>query len=308
MGKKKKIPGCYSFWGRRFNIEVNRGQLTSLGPTVRLKVKDSQNTYDLLPQGKIFICFSRNTSEIVHRVQNELLLENLNPHQSVEWIPMVWEVLTPLNAYGTDYSAQEIINTYIDKADHIVFIVKDSVGDGLKSEWDKYGRMSKDKTIHLCIYANENEMKVHKTLDPMGKNIHFPYSDFKDIIMYLKSRIHPKAELTGNEQKLHFVQTKEQLYQLRDNLRKQTSAFKREKVDPRIILGMERLIESIDKKGPEILIRNVSANILQPAIIKVNPLDVTKLPLTRVCVIPSKEGKKGHKVSGFKHVPKNHKR
>lgn len=307
MGKRNRTPGSYRLFGKDLLVEVNRGRLTSLGPAVHLKVKDSQNTYELLPQGRIFICFSANTAEVVHRIQNELLLENISPNQAVEWIPMVWEVLTPIHECGTIYNAQDTINSYIDKADHIVFVVKDFVADGLKIEWDKFARKPSEKTIHLCIYANENEMKVHETLDPLKQNIHFPYTDHKDILLYLKSKIHPKAELTGKERKLHFVKTKEQLDELQTSLRMQTTIFKRENVNPQIIHGMEKLIESIDKKGPEILMKNANLPITQPVIIKLNSVAVTKTELMNGIAIPRTKKVKNKKIGRMPIIKKQKK-
>ena len=270
MGKNKKNPGSFRIFGRTINLEVSRGNLTSIGDTVNLNVKGAQKKYRLLPQGKIFICFSGNTSEDVHRVQNELLLENLDPCQAIEWIPMAWNVLTPINTIGTSNSAQDVINTYIQKADHIVFVVKDNAGEGLKIEWDNFSELSQNKTIHLFIYDNENRFKVHDELDPKKQITHTPYKDYKDILLYLRAKIHPKAILTGNEQKLHFVQTSAQMSQLQISIKHQLTVLKRENADPQIIIGMEKLIHTIDKKGPDILMKNKNNSLNQPVLIKVD--------------------------------------
>lgn len=272
MGKNTTYPGAFRFLGRTINIEVSRGYLTSIGDTINLKVKGTQNKYRLLPQGRIFICFSGNTSEEVHRVQNELLLENLDPCQAIEWVPMAWNVLTPINEIGTTSNAQEVINTYIQKADHIVFVVKDTVGEGLKIEWDKFSKLSQTKTIHLVIYDNENRFKVHNDLDPLKQITHLPYKDYKDIMLYLKAKIHPQATLTGNEQKLHFVQTQEQLSQLQIGIKRQLAVLKVENADPKIIIGMEKLIHTIDKKGTDIIVRNKINLSNQPVLIKLDPV------------------------------------
>lgn len=277
MGKNKKYPGSFRIFGRTINLEVSRGNLTSIGDAVNLNVKGTKSKYRLLPQGKVFICFSDNTSEEVHRVQNELLLENLDPCQAIEWIPMAWNVLTPINTIGTSNSAQDVINTYIQKADHIVFVVKDNPGEGLKIEWNKFSKLSQNKTIHLAIYDNENRLKVHDELDPLKQITHHPYNDYKDILLHLKAKIHPQATLTGNEQKLHFVQTPEQMSQLQIGIKRQLAVLKKEDVDPNIIIGMEKLIHTIDKKGSYILMRNKnhSSNLQilnQPILIKLDPV------------------------------------
>lgn len=272
MSKNTKYPGAFRIFGRTINIEVSRGYLTSIGDTVNLKVKGTQNKYRLLPQGRIFICFSGNTSEEVHRIQNELLLENLDPCQAIEWIPMGWNVLTPINEIGTTSNAQDVINTYIRKADHIVFVVKDAVGEGLRIEWDKFSKLSQTKTIHLVIYDNENRFKVHNELDPLKQITHFPYKDYKDILLYLKAKIHQQATLTGNEQKLQFVQTQEQLSQLQIGIKRQLTVLKVENVDPKIIIGMEKLIHTIDKKGTDILVKNKINLSNQPVLIKLDPV------------------------------------
>lgn len=270
MGKNNKYPGSFSLFGRTINREVRRGSLTSIGEIVNLNVKGAQSKYRLLPQGRIFICFSGNSSEEVLRVQNELLLENLDPCQAIEWIPMAWNVITPINTIGTSSKAQDVINTYIQKADHIVFVVKDRAGEGLKIEWDKFSKLSLNKTIHLLIYDNENRFKVHDELDPLKQITHHPYKDYKDILLYLKAKVHSQAILTGNEQKLHFVQTPEQLSQLQTSIKRQLTVLKKEDADPKIIVGMEKLIHTIDKKGPDILIRNKTYYSSQPILIKLD--------------------------------------
>lgn len=268
MRQKRKYRGAYNLFGRQIYLEVSRGNLTSIGPKVQLKVKDTQNTYELLPQSKIFICFSSNTSEDVLRVQNELLLENLNPYQEIEWIPMAWNVLPTINARGTSYNAQDVINTYIEKADHIVFIVKDYIADGLKIEWSKFSNFSNGKIVHLGIFANNNEQKLHNELDPLKQIIHFSFRDFRDILLHLKKEIHPEVILSGNEQKLQFVQTKEQLLSLQTCMKEQLDEFKREKVNHRIISGMEELINTIDKNGTKIIIKNRNYRLTTPGLIR----------------------------------------
>lgn len=270
MGKNNKYPGSFRLFGRTINLEVSRGNLTSIGETVNLNIKGAQNKYRLLPQGRIFICFSGNSSEEVHRVQNELLLENLDPCQAIEWIPMAWNVLTPINTIGTSSKAQDVINTYIQKADHIVFVVKDSAGEGLKIEWDYFSKLSLNKTIHLVIYDNENRLKVHDELDPLKQITHHPYKDYKDILLYLKAKVHPQAILTGNEQKLHFVQTQKQLSQLQTSIKRQLTVLKKEDADPKIIIEMEKLIHTIDKKGSDILISNKTYSSNLPILIKLD--------------------------------------
>ncbi len=295
MSKNKKPLGSIRLFGRTINYEVNRGTLTSIGDTVSLEVKGAKNKYHLLPQGKIFICFSGNTSEYVRRVQNELLIENLDPSQAIEWVPMAWNVLTPINTIGTAYNAQDVINTYIEKADHIVFIVKDDVADGLRTEWEKFSKLSSNKTIHLFIYDNENRFKIHNVLDPLKQFVHSPYMDYKDILLYLKAKVHPQAILTGNERKLHFVQTQEQLTILQIGMKQQLEVLKREKINPKIILGIETLIHSIEENGPEILMKNNTNAIKQPALIKLVPT-IPILPIT-VKAIQSVTGTGGK----FKH-------
>lgn len=270
MGKNKKYPGSFRLFGRTINLEVSRGNLTSIGDIVNLNVKGAQSKYRLLPQGRIFICFSGNTSEEVHRVQNALLLENLDPCQAIEWIPMAWNVLTPINQMGTSSNAQDVINTYIQKADHIVFVVKDNAGDGLKIEWDNFSKQNQNKTIHLVIYDNENRFKVHNELDPHKQITHHAYKDYKDILLYLKAKVHPQATLAGNEQKLHFVQTHEQLSQLQITIKRQLAVLKIENADPKIIIGMEKLIHIIDKKGPDILMKNKISPSYKPVLIKLD--------------------------------------
>lgn len=305
MGKNTKYPGSFRLFGRTINIEVSRGNLTSIGETVNLKVNGVQNKYRLLPQGRIFICFSGNTSEEVHRVQNELLLENLDPCQAIEWIPMAWNVLTPINEIGTTSNAQDVINTYIQKADHIVFVVKDTVGEGLRIEWDKFSKLSQTKAIHLVIYDNENRFKVHNVLDPLKQITHLPYKDYKDILLYLKAKIHPQATLTGNEQKLHFVQTQEQLSQLQIGIKRQLAVFKKADADPKIIIGMEKLIHTIDKKGPDILVKNRINLSNQPVRIKIDPVVrpipvlLPKRPIPQIGI-----NNKGKQIKGIRRTKK----
>ena len=304
MGKKRKYPGSYNFFGKQIYVEVNRGNLTSIGSTVQLKIKDTHNTYDLLPQAKIFICFSSNTLEYVLHVQNELLLENLNPHQQVEWIPLAWNVLPPINTRGTSSNAQDIINTYIEKADHIVFIVKDYVADGLRTEWSKFSNHSNGKTVHLGIFANQNEQKVHNELDPLKQIVYFSFKDFNDILLHLKKEIHTEVILTGNEQKLQFVRTKEQLVCLQEHMKEQLVEFKREKANPRIIFRTEELINIIDKKGTEILKKNRKSHLTTPELIELKPV-VKPIPtLTTIRHLPNLSLGKGGKGIHIKGVGK----
>lgn len=113
-------------------------------------IKSRTGNFRLLPQGRIFICFSGNTSEEVLSVQNELLLENLRPDQIVEWQPMAWNAVGNISTFGEVGNAQNAIDKFADNADHIVFVVKDEIYEGLLHEWELWTSCPQGKK-YTCL-------------------------------------------------------------------------------------------------------------------------------------------------------------
>jgi len=171
------------------------------------RLRSKFGDYTLLPQAKIFICYSSNTSEEVLSLQNELLIENLKPKQIIDWRPMAWNAVGNVATFGEKRDAQSVIDNFANEADHIVFVVKDKICEGLFHEWELWTSNPNGKQIYLFIYDNENIKTLHDKLDPSKKIIYYNYHTSNDILARLLREIQPELEISLENKKLSFVRT-----------------------------------------------------------------------------------------------------
>lgn len=130
-------------------VYVKVGTLEDDGTNCRLKT--SHRDYKLLPQGKLFICFSSNCSDYVLHTKNSLLLENLKSNQLIDWQTTAWNVAGHIDTFGKKYKAKNAIDKFAANADHIIFVVKDLIYKGLEHEWKHWTSHSQNKHIHLLM-------------------------------------------------------------------------------------------------------------------------------------------------------------
>jgi hypothetical protein len=226
----------------RFIYNSNIGELTT-----------EYGRYTLLPQGKIFICFSRNTEKYVFKTQNELLLENLRSKQTVDWQPTAWNVAGHIDTFSKEGDAQSVIDDFASFADDIIFVVKDSIHEGLRHEWDLWTQPSKGKNIHLLIYDNKNAPSIHKELDPNKKIIYKTFRSYKDILIYILTDIGYELELNCNLNKLRFVRTDSEIEAVELSIRKRMQELLSNGAGHYIIAKFEKSIQTIETNRNEIL-------------------------------------------------------
>lgn len=236
---KQRISGTVIFDGDRFYLNSRAGK------------------FRLLPQGRIFICFSGNTSEEVLSVQNELLLENLRQNQIVEWQPMAWNAVGNISTFGEDINAQNAIDTFADNADHIVFVVKDEIYEGLLHEWELWTTNPQNKKIYLFIYDNDKKKGIHEKLDPSKSIIYFSYKSYSDILGRLLREIQPELELSLENHKLSFVRTTSALKTYKKNLKVRIDKLKSTKpVAPTRIDVLEKHLQFVERNQEQIINHN----------------------------------------------------
>ncbi len=279
--KKKRHPGTYNVFGKKFNIEVKCGKVTRFGNDLNLYLKDNKDPYKLVPQVNVFICFSGNTSDEVLRVQNELLIRNLYPNQKIEWIPIAWNAIPEINAFGTDKTAQQIINTSISEADYIFFVIKDIIGKGIKEEWEIFGKHPNGKGVYLCIFDNDNTQKIHEELDPLNQIVYSPYKDYKDILLKIRDIEYAQLDLLKLGDKLKFVRTREQLVDIQNILINQLKELKQNNGDQNIIFKIKNLKEYIDKNGDNIINKKFRHNSVLSSVMGKHDVSNLKLNDTR---------------------------
>lgn len=220
-------------------------------------IKSRTGNFRLLPQGRIFICFSGNTSEEVLSVQNELLLENLRPDQIVEWQPMAWNAVGNISTFGEVGNAQNAIDKFADNADHIVFVVKDEIYEGLLHEWELWTSCPQGKKIYLFIYDNDNKKKIHDKLDSSKNIIYFPYKSSSDILVRLLREIQPELELSLENHKLSFVRTTSALKTYARCLKARINELKSANiVDSSHIVGLEKHLQFVERNPNQIISHN----------------------------------------------------
>lgn len=226
----------------RFIHNGNRGELiTECGK------------YFLLPQGKIFICFSGNTEKYVLQTQNKLLLENLRCKQTIDWQPTAWNVAGHIDTFSKEGDAQSVIDEFASFADDIIFIVKDSIHEGLRHEWDLWTQPSKGKNIHLLIYDNKNAPSIHKELDPDKKIIYKRFRSYQDIFIYILTEIGSELELNSNLNKLRFVRTVSEIKTVEGSMKNRMIELQSIGAGPRIINKFEKSIQTVENNRDEIL-------------------------------------------------------
>lgn len=226
----------------RFIHKSNIGELTT-----------EYGRYTLLPQGKIFICFSGNTEKYVFQTQNKLLLENLRSKQTVDWQPTAWNVAGHIDTFSKGGDAQSVIDEFASFADDIIFVVKDSIHEGLRHEWDLWTQHSQGKKIHLLIYDNKNAPSIHKKLDPNKKVIYKLFKSYQDIFIYILTDIGSELELKSNLNKLRFVRTVSEIKAVEVSMRNRMQELQSIGAEPNIINKFEKSIQTVETNRDEIL-------------------------------------------------------
>lgn len=226
----------------RFIHKSNIGELTT-----------EYGRYTLLPQGRIFICFSGNTEKYVFQTQNKLLLENLRSKQTVDWQPTAWNVLGHIDTFSKEGDAQSVIDEFASFADDIIFVVKDSIHEGLRHEWDLWTQPSQGKKIHLFIYDNKNAVSIHNELDPNKKVIYKLFKSYQDILIYILTDIGSELELNSNLNKLRFVRTVSEIKAVEVSLKNRMQELHSIGAAPHIISKFEKSIQTVETNRNEIL-------------------------------------------------------
>lgn len=226
----------------RFIHKSNIGELTT-----------EFGRYTLLPQGKIFICFSGNTEKYVFQTQNKLLLENLRSKQTVDWQPTAWNVVGHIDTFSKDGDAQSVIDEFASFANDIIFVVKDSIHEGLRHEWDLWTQPSQGKKIHLLIYDNKNAPSIHNELDPNKKVIYKLFRSYQDILIYILTDIGSELELNSNLNKLRFVRTVFDIKAVEVSMKKRMQELQSIGAEPHIINKFEKSIQTVETNRNEIL-------------------------------------------------------
>lgn len=226
----------------RFLHKSNIGELTT-----------EFGRYRLLPQGKIFICFSENTEKYVFQAQNKLLLENLKSKQTVDWQPTAWNVAGHIDTFSKESDAQSVIDKFASFADDIIFVVKDTIHEGLRHEWDLWTQPSQGKKIHLLIYDNKNAPSIHDELDPNKKVIYKLFRSYQDILIYILTDIGSDLELNSNLNKLRFVRTVSEIKAVEVSMKKRMQELHSIGAEPHIINKFEKSIQTVETNRDEII-------------------------------------------------------
>ena len=219
--------------------------------------------YRLLPQGKIFMFFSGNTSKYVLEVQNRLLFENLRKNQQIDWQPTAWNVAGHIDTFGEERNAQSVIDEFASEADNIVFVVKDEICKGLQHEWNLWTNNSLGKRIHLLIYDNKNASSLHNTLDPNEKIVYSRFKSFQDIFIYILTEIAPLLELKGDLHKLRFVKTISDIQSIEVCLRTRVDGLRKNGASPYVIGRFEQSIKDVENNHSTILENSYSTASIQ---------------------------------------------
>lgn len=260
MANQRKSPNK-----RKASI-LNKGRFIHNGNRCELITECGK--YFLLPQGKIFICFSGNTEKYVSQTQNKLLLENLRSKQTIDWQPTAWNVAGHIDTFSKEGDAQSVIDEFASFADDIIFVVKDSIHEGLRHEWDLWTQPSKGKNIHLLIYDNQNAPSIHKELDPNEKVIYKLFRSYQDIFIYILTDIGSELELNSNLNKLRFVRTVSEIKAVEVSMKNRMQELQSIGAEPHIINKFEKSIQTVETNRDKILKK--SSLLFPEEIINVN--------------------------------------
>ena len=222
-----------------------------------------------VPQAKLFFCFSRNTSDEVLLIQNHLLLANMLPQQRIDWVPMAWNVMGNVSAFGLDsYNAQDMIDIYARRADYIIFVIKDEVYKGLLHEWELWTKNPEGKIIYLFIYDDDKKSEVHAQLDPYQKIIYRPYTTYQDILICLLSEIQPKFELSLETQKLSLVRTSADMQCYIKALKSRIKYLQTSRFNDTTVKELEKHLHVVEQTEDQIIRHNKQQLFFQPVVKK----------------------------------------
>lgn len=237
-----------------------------------------------LPQAKLFFCFSKNTSNEVLLIQHHFLLANLLPQQRVDWVPMAWNVMSNVSAFGSgSYTAQDMIDACARRADYIIFVVKDEIYEGLLHEWKLWTENPEGKIIYLFIYDDDKTNEIHHQLDPNKQIIYRPYTTYQDILLCLQSEIQPKFELSLETQKLCMVRTPAEMYTYLKELNNRIKYLKITKSNDTTIKELEKYLHIVELKKEHIILHNKQQLFCQSAVKKQHN-HVMALSITKECL------------------------
>lgn len=254
------------------------------------KVCISGKRYRILPNGKLFICFAGNMSEIALAVQNGLLLDNLRPYHNVNWLPYAWNVIDDINVYGSLYKAQEVINKFIDKADYVLFLINGEMGVDTLKEWHHCTDIFTGRQIYLGLFKDKDNIAQREKYDPNHQGIFFTFEDANDVLVYIYRHIQPRLIEAKLEEQLSLIIDKPKLSTYASYLDSEISEMKRLKMPAEVILPFVKMANKIETQARSILIQN-------RAIIK-KPQPKAELLLTdSMCIKPKILYSKGYYLS-----------
>lgn len=142
-----------------------------------------------LDHSDIFVCHAGDTDSIVADLQKVIGDRNNNPTVYVRWSVLDWRRIPHLQKEGCK-DCQDMINKYIDKCEHILFVIKDRVGHYTMREWFySIQQMRKKSPKQVYVFVNrdsKNDPWTGKIIDEVfirgGYALHKEYGSFEELI------------------------------------------------------------------------------------------------------------------------------
>jgi len=141
----------------------------------------------------IFICHSGDTDNVVKSIQRNLGDSVNCPNNILRWSIIDWHKIGHLQKSNCG-DCQDLINREIDKADYVIFIIKEKLGHYTLREWFYCLERLNKKRVYLFIDKKTTSdalkyKRIEDILFPAGYIVADSYKNARDIVAFIENEI-----------------------------------------------------------------------------------------------------------------------